>query len=199
MTKNLKAFTAEIFKKGFEKSSKSFSNLSGEKVGIKKFEISLGKANELMEKVFKNKNPYVLITDIIGEAKGKSYLVLSHHDAEEIAGMLIRKMKNIENNDFYKEAILKEVDNVLAASVITELSNALDLKIFGDVPKFIKPEEVNHEWLNSELELMDGMIAINSSANFFFESNLKICPYFIWILDSDFNNAINQKSTEYAT
>lgn len=199
MNKNLKAFTAEIFKKGFEKSSNSFSNLSGEKVGIKKFEISLGKANELMEKVFKNKNPYVLITDIIGEAKGKSYLVLNHHDAEEISGMLIRKMKNIENNDFYKEAILKEVDNVLSASVITELSNALDLKIFGDVPKFIKPEDANHEWLNSELELMDGMIAINSSANFFFETNLKICPHFIWILDSDFNKSINQKSSEYAT
>ncbi|GAA5026256.1 hypothetical protein GCM10011506_11560 [Marivirga lumbricoides] len=199
MDKNIKAFTADIFKKGFEKSSKSFSNLSGEKVGIKKFELSLGKANDLMEKIFKNKNLYVLITDVIGEAKGKSYLVLNHNDAEEITGMLIRKMKNIENNDFYKEAILKEVDNVLAASVITELSNELDLKIFGDVPKFIKPEEANQEWLRSELELMNGTIAIYSSANFFFEANLKISPSFIWILDSDFNKAINQKSKEYAT
>lgn len=196
ISKELKAVANEIFLKGYEKASQSFSSLSGEKVNVKNFELFFGEAPDLLQKIIKTKNPSILITDIIGEAKGKSYLVFSEKDAQAVPDMLIQKMKSLESNPDFAEIILKEVDNMVSAAVITEFSNQLDLKIYGDVPKMIFPEDANREWLQDEIKDNEHMFAILSSANFAFENNLKICPYFIWILDKEFYSVLNQKKNE---
>ncbi|WP_375581076.1 hypothetical protein ABWH96_08755 [Marivirga tractuosa] len=198
ISKELKVVANEIFLKGYEKASQSFSSLSGEKVSIKNFELFFGEAPDLLRKIIKTKNPSVLITDIIGDAKGKSYLVFSEKDAQAVPEMLIQKMKSLQSNPDFAEIILKEVDNMVSAAVITELSNQLDLKIYGDVPKMIFPDEANKEWLEEEIEHNENMFAILSSANFAFEDNLKICPYFIWILDKQFYSVFNQKKLSHA-
>lgn len=198
ISKELKAVANEIFLKGYEKASQSFSSLSGEKVSVKNFELFFGEAPDLLQKIIKTKNPSILITDIIGEAKGKSYLVFSEKDAQAVPDMLIQKMKSLESNPDFAEIILKEVDNMVSAAVITEFSNQLDLKIYGDVPKIIFPEEANREWLQDEIEDNEHMFAILSSANFAFENNLKICPYFIWILDKEFYSVLNHKKLSHA-
>lgn len=198
INKELKAVANEIFLKGYEKASQSFSSLSGEQVKVKNFELFIGGAPDLLQKIIKTKNPSILITDIIGEAKGKSYLVFSEKDAQAVPEMLIQKMKSLEFNPDFAEIILKEVDNMVSAAVITELSNQLDLKIYGDVPKIIFPEEANREWLQDEIEDNEHMFAILSSANFSFENNLKICPYFIWVLDKEFYAVLNQKKLSHA-
>jgi chemotaxis protein CheY-P-specific phosphatase CheC len=198
ISKELKAVAKEIFQKGYEKACQSFSSLSGEQVSIKNYELFFGEAPDLLRKIIKTKNPSILITDIIGEAKGKSYLVFSEKDAEAVPEMLIKKMKSLESNPDFAEIIMKEVDNMLSAAVITELSNQLDLKIYGDVPKMIFPEEANKEWLADEMEENEDMFAILSSANFSFENNMKICPYFIWILDKEFFTVLNHKKLSHA-
>lgn len=198
ISKELKSVAQEIFLKGYEKASQSFSSLSGEQVSIKNFELFFGEAPDLLQKIIKTKNPSVLITDIIGEAKGRSYLVFSEKDAQVVPDMLIQKMKSLQSNPDFAEIILKEVDNMVSAAVITELSNQLDLKIYGDVPKIILPDEANREWLQDEIEHNENMFAILSSANFSFEDNLKISPYFIWILDKQFYTVLNQKKLSHA-
>jgi len=198
ISKELKQVAQDIFLKGYEKASQSFSSLSSTLVSIKNFELFFGEAPDLLQKIIKTKNPTVLITDIIGEAKGKSYLVFSEKDAQAIPDMLIKKMKSLQSNPDFAEIILKEVDNMVSAAVITELSNQLDLKIYGDVPKIIFPDEANKEWLQEEIEHNEDMFAILSSANFFFEDDIKICPYFIWILDKEFYTILNQKNLSHA-
>lgn len=198
ISKELKAVANEIFLKGYEKASQSFSSLSGEKVSVKNFELFFGEAPDLLQKITKAKNPSILITDIIGEAKGKSYLVFSEKDAQAVPDMLIQKMKSLESNPDFAEIILKEVDNMVSAAVITEFSNQLHLKIYGDVPKIIFPEDADREWLQNEIEDNEHMFAIISSANFAFENNLKICPYFIWILDKEFYSVLNHKKLSHA-
>ncbi|MGM0579073.1 MAG: hypothetical protein ACQETL_00230 [Bacteroidota bacterium] len=198
ISKELKAVAQEIFLKGYNKASQSFSSLTGEQVVVKNFELFFGEAPDLLRKIIKTKNPSILLTDIIGEVKGKSYLVFNEQDAKTVPDMLIQKMKSLESNPDYAEIILKEVDNMVSAAVITELSNQLDLKIYGDVPKFIFPEEVNKEWLDEEMEHNENMFAILSSANFAFEDNMKICPYFIWVLDKQFYSILNKKKLSHA-
>lgn len=198
ISKELKAVANDIFLKVYEKASQSFSSLSGEHVSVKNFELFFGDAPDLLQKIIKTKNPSILITDIIGEAKGRSYLVFSERDAEAIPEMLIQKMKSLQSNPDFAEIILKEVDNMVSAAVITEFSNQLDLKIYGDVPKIIFPDEANREWLEDEIHFNENMFAILSSANFAFEDNIKICPYFIWVLDKQFYSVLNQKRLKYA-
>ena len=198
VSKELKAVAQDIFLRGYEKASQSFSSLSGEQVSIKNFELFFGEASDLLHKIVKTKNPSILITDLIGEAKGKSYLVFSEKDAEAVPNMLLQQMKSLQSNPDFAEIILKEVDNMVSAAVITELSNQLDLKIFGDVPKIIFPDEVTKEWLQEEMEDNEDMFAILSSANFSFEGNIKISPYFIWILDKDFYSVLNRKKLSHA-
>jgi len=196
--KELKLVAQEIFLKGYEKACQSFSSLSGEQVTIRNFELFFGDAPDLLQKIIKTKNPSILMTDIIGEAKGKSYLVFSEKDAEIVPDMLVQKMKSLQSNPDFAEIILKEIDNMVSAAVITELSNELDLKIYGDVPKIIFPNEANREWLQDEIEHNEDMFAILSSANFAFENNFKISPYFIWILDKQFYSVLNQKKLKHA-
>ncbi|WKK78148.2 hypothetical protein QYS49_14520 [Marivirga salinae] len=198
ISKELKSVAQEIFLKGYEKASQSFSSLSGEKVNVKNFELFFGEAPDLLQKIIKTKKPSILITDIIGEAKGRSYLVFSEKDAQAVPDMLIQKMKSLQSNPDFAEIILKEVDNMVSAAVITELSNQLNLKIYGDVPKIIYPDEANREWLQDEIEHNENMFAILSSANFSFEDNMKISPYFIWILDKQFFSVLNQKKFSHA-
>ncbi len=198
ISKELKALSKDIFLKGYEKASKSFSNLSGDDVTVKNFELHFGEAPDLLYKIVKTRNPTVLITDIIGEAKGKSYLVFNETDSKAIPEILIKKMKSLETNPDFGEIILKEVDNMVSASVITELSNQLDLKIYGDVPKYFSPEIVNKDWLLEEMENNHEMFAILSSANFSFQGNYKISPYFIWILDKNFYKSLSEKRLKYA-
>jgi|TARA_R100000027_G_scaffold63648_1_gene56495 chemotaxis protein CheY-P-specific phosphatase CheC len=198
ISKELKAVAHEIFLKGYDKACQSFSSLSGEQVKIKNFELFFGEAPDLLQKIIKTKNPSVLITDIIGEAKGKSYLVFSEKDAKAVSDILIQKLKSLESNPDFVEIILKEVDNMVSAAVITEFSNQLELKIYGDVPKMIYPEDANKQWLANEIEDNENMFAILSSANFAFEDNFKICPYFIWILNKEFYNVLNHKKLSHA-
>ncbi|SMG39325.1 Chemotaxis protein CheY-P-specific phosphatase CheC [Marivirga sericea] len=198
ISKELKSVAQEIFLKGYEKASQSFSSLSGAPVSIKNFELFLGEGPDFLQKIIKTKNPSILTTDIIGEAKGRSYLVFSEADAQAVPDMLIQKMKSLQSNPDYAEIILKEVDNMVSAAVITELSNQLDLKIYGDVPKMIFPKEADRAWLQNEIEHHEDMFAILSSANFSFEGNMKINPYFIWILDKQFYSVLNQKKLNYA-
>ncbi len=198
ISKELKAVAQEIFLKGYEKACQSFSSLSGEEVSVKNFELFFGEAPDLLQKIIRTKNPSILITDIIGEAKGKSYLVFSEKDAKTVTDMLIQRMNSLQSNPDFEEIILKEVDNMVSAAVITEFSNQLDLKIYGDVPKIIFPDEANKEWLADEIEHNEDMFAILSSANFGFEHNLKISPYFIWILDKEFYSVLNRKKLSHA-
>jgi chemotaxis protein CheY-P-specific phosphatase CheC len=198
ISKELKATLQGIFLKGYQNACRSFSNLSGDNVTVKNFELHFGEAPNLLNKIIKTRNPTVLITDIIGEAKGKSYLIFNETDAKAVPEMLISKMKSLQTNPDFSEIILKEVDNMVSASVITELSNQLYLKIYGDVPKYLPPEMVNKEWLQEEMENNYDMFAILSSANFSFEGNYKISPYFIWILDKDFYKSLSEKRLNHA-
>lgn len=198
ISKELKAIAQDIFLKGYQNASRSFSNLSGDNVSVKNFELHFGEAPDLLYKIIKTRNPSVLITDIIGEAKGKSYLVFNETDAKAVPEMLLSKMKSLETNPDFNEIILKEVDNMVSASVITELSNQLDLKIYGDVPKYLSPEIVDKQWLTEEMENNYDMFAILSSANFSFDGNYKINPYFIWILDKEFYQKLSEKKLNHA-
>lgn len=119
---------------------------------------------------------HMVTTEIFGEVKGKSYLILSESEFTYLT-------HHITNNNF-KEEFIKELDNILSASVITHLSNQLKLKIYGDIPTFVgkvnsQIEHIIHDDFGDEFD----QVCIYAS-QFTIEGKPDCTPQFIWALDS---------------
>ena len=118
---------------------------------------------------------------MIGDISGKSYLIFNQEETEEVFRVL---QTSVVNNDL-KDAFLKEIDNIISASVISELANALGIEIYGDVPHLAKVSGPELEdFIRTELNTHDSQSVIVCNASFQFENHEKVNPHFIWKLNS---------------
>lgn len=162
---------------GFERAAKSFSSLVGRPV-------KLGHSHSVM---VKNANEYyhapeedglitVLITNIIGAISGKSFLIINEQERVEIV-----KGIALGGNTQLQDAFLLEIDNILSASVIAALSDALKVEAYGDVPRL---ERIDASHLKSLMKTEMGesgnyeLVVCNTT--FAFSHGEKINPRFIW-------------------
>ena len=89
----------------------------------------------------------------------------------------------------FQEAILLEVDNILSAAMVTQLSNFLDLFVYGDVPNL---KCLNKEQLVEILRNDHDMyyeVALNLKAKLE-TSKSNVSPIFIWFFKNDFVDAV---------
>ncbi|MBY0426214.1 MAG: hypothetical protein K2Q22_11300, partial [Cytophagales bacterium] len=85
------------------------------------------------------------------------------------------------SNQALNEAFLLEIDNIISASVITELSNALNLRIYGDVPKLFKVNSKELiDFMSSKIEKHDPSSMIFGNTTFQFDKQDSVHPQFIW-------------------
>jgi len=104
-------------------------------------------------------NIHVLNSPIIGNLKGSCCLIFNEQDADQLRSKALPS--NLEKGSktylALKDAILLEVDNILTASVITEIANELNTSVYGGVPELsimdskalitlIKDHESNHQY-----------------------------------------------------
>lgn len=129
---------------------------------------------------------YVLSTNLIGELRGSSYLFFSDNEADEIFNYSPSKGVDKQQVDLFKEEFLKEIDNILSATVITAFSNCLDIQAYGGVPKI--------EYLNRKeiKERFDHQLSVNkdskelflvATSSFIIDGKSELQPYFIWRLE----------------
>ena len=79
------------------------------------------------------------------------------------------------------EAILKEIDNVISAAVITKLSEALELPIHGGVPYLQNMTVVGIEQeINKELAIASEEYTLFVRGRFVFSDNIRLQPLFFW-------------------
>ena len=71
--------------------------------------------------------------------KGKSFFLLNYEEVDEL-------IKHCKVPNSMKDAFLLEIDNMLAAAVITIFSNYCDLKMYGGVPQIneVEGENLSH-------------------------------------------------------
>jgi chemotaxis protein CheY-P-specific phosphatase CheC len=145
----------------------------------------------LAEPFWSNKGNLLITTDVFGDLKGKSYLFLSDKEVELLTnGIPIGKDPKVN----LKEEFLKEVDNILSASVITKLSNELKLKMYGDVPLLQGKTSAKIEDLFEDDFGEETQAIYFNSMSFSFVNHLEINPTFIWVLNSAVLESINAKS-----
>ncbi|MDH5366258.1 MAG: hypothetical protein OEW67_04675 [Cyclobacteriaceae bacterium] len=119
----------EIANIGLSKAADSLSTIVNEKVLLKTTKMGINFSKRLEQSG--SQDYVVLTTHVKGEHEGTCLLIFSQEEVFNI------KEKCLYNNDDKKmlEALLLEIDNIISASVITQLANILDLNIYGSVPE----------------------------------------------------------------
>lgn len=195
LSKKEKALAREIIDTGYQNAAKSFSLVIRQNVEIAISEIEVTKAEPSYGKVLKSgQNITMLTTKIIGEVGGKSFLLLNEEEKEAIYNACLAPQKDETVRKTMEEAILKEIDNIVSATVITQFSNALGFSIYGDVPHLttIPSKEIAAAIAKDLEKEPDYFLTVNT--RFFFENNMALQPYFFWMFSSQFLERIREKA-----
>ena len=178
----------QIMSAGFERAARSFSGLVNKKVKVTK-------CNSVMIQGADSKNAfaeesghlYVLVTQIIGDVSGKSFLIFNQDESEEI----FKAMNLRRTNEALNEAFLLEIDNIISASVIAELADALTLEVYGDVPALVRLSAQDlRAYVTREVGDGSQSSIIFCNTSFQFDERDSIHPQFIWSLSNRIFEAI---------
>lgn len=182
--KNRENFTVQIMNEGFSRASNSFSKFLGKSVKITNSTAALLRQLDFSALSHEKDDVYVLITHIIGDLSGKSYLIFKEDESNHMS-MIAGHVSSQSVTPQMKEGLLIEIDNIISASVIAELSNALQVEIYGDVPviKKLKASELK-DFINNDALSGDATNAVLTSTTFQFNVHEGIHPQFIWKLSS---------------
>ena len=182
-------FILHVIRNGFAKAAISFSQFIDKPVTISNNQSVLVHAPSGFSYTNQESGSlFVLTTRLLGPLSGTSILILSEAERETIlkAG---EKWQIKDYSDPVKRALFVEIANIISASVITELSNELNIEIFGDVPEIKETDAAElGEFVTACLaeipgtEFISSSVLIMSSA-FIIDQAEHIHPQFLWKLD----------------
>lgn len=130
---------------------------------------------------------HMIKTELKGQLTGSCFLIFSSAEVDKIHQACLPEevfTDDSEEGQMMKTAFLKEMDNMVAAAVVTEISNILDLELFGDVPSayLMDAEEVNG-YLTDESQVYRSVIHFKA---LFHGKELDISPDFVWMFSEKF-------------
>lgn len=188
----------QIIAKGLEKAAESLTFFMNEPITLKDFgndELLENPPVELNNKS-EDKNILLLTTKVIGELKGVCCLVFSEEEADHLrkAALPPDILNSPEMMAEMSDGIMLEVDNIISASVITQFSNMLKVKIYGGVPdlkrvNYPEMENIIQEDINNELYLISFKTSFESA-------KVAFNPEFLWLFDQTFIDSIKQYTLE---
>jgi len=183
----------EIINIGLGKAADSLSFFSQQKVMIRSSELILKNTNDAKDLSKKTgDNIHVLTTDIVGELSGVCYLIFNEKEVNKLLKISLPAsiLEDEEQKLLMSDAILKEADNIISASVITQFSNLLKFSIHGGIPEMdVMSEDKVMPFLLSRAT--DSKYFLQISAQFQTEE-VDFSPEFVWFLDAKFIEGIKQ-------
>ncbi|HEY9048800.1 MAG TPA: hypothetical protein VIN08_23010, partial [Ohtaekwangia sp.] len=139
-----------------------------------------------------NKSSVLITTEIIGDVFGKSYLLMTDQEFDAISGGTFGNGSAV--NDI-REEFIKELDNILSASVITKLANDLRLKIYGNVPIMIRPFSCDMKSVIADDFAEDASGVYITAIRFSLAANPDLKPCFVWVMHQDLFSMIESRQT----
>ncbi|MGD1889839.1 MAG: hypothetical protein ACFB15_04455 [Cyclobacteriaceae bacterium] len=178
---------------GYNNAASSFSSLVKQPVTIEALCFEIAETSTKVPITYQDGNMTLVTTDIMGEAGGRSYLLLSESECSALQGVCAPSISDEEQRKVMQEAIVKEIDNILSAAVLTEFSNALDLHVFGGVPHlFILPRQEMKGKIEEDFAAADDGYCLTANTRFLLEENTQLQPQFFWRLTTDFLHRIEK-------
>jgi chemotaxis protein CheY-P-specific phosphatase CheC len=189
--RNRESYLIHVMNTGFDKAAISFSRLVNRPVRIIKSQSVLIRHEDDFSCISEEQGDlYVLITQIIGDITGKSFLIFNEEESQEIFRLMNTSISNVALH----EAFLLEIDNIISASVISEISNKLDLDVYGDVPQLSKIHARDlQEFLIGKTMTDEPSSMILTNTTFLLDQKDKIHPQFIWKLSSKIFDMISDE------
>ncbi len=183
----------EIINIGLSKAADSLSFFSQQKVIIRSSELifkSTDEAKDLSKKT--GTHIYVLTTEIIGDLSGVCNLIFNEKEVNKLLKISLPAsiLEDKEQKAIMSDAILKEADNIISASVITQFSDLLKLNIHGSVPELD---------ILSQKEVMPFLLSRAKESKYYLQimaqfqtEEVDFSPEFIWFLDAKFIEGIKK-------
>lgn len=128
-----------VFEAGHKRVLKSLIQFTDKAFDLKTIKAKAFKKSDLTTELGDvpfHENLILFKTEIIGDIYGKSYWLIDDSARQYITNTDNNKQVNY---DFSYE-MLREVDNIISATLISQLSEHFSLKIYGDVPELILPK-----------------------------------------------------------
>lgn len=196
MKKQYKEFTQRVMKSAYEQAGNALSRMLD--LPVDQGSILIGYEPGLTVQAYRGntKSYIVLVTEIIGDARGQSFLFWPEDESELVSMFLLKNLRENPSTEL-KEAILKELDNVLTAAAITTFSNLSSLKIYGDVPTLMRLSGKElQDWLLKEVKYPSAHRPLVETVVRYSVQGLPVSPSFAWVLDEEFVEAF-QKISEH--
>jgi chemotaxis protein CheY-P-specific phosphatase CheC len=188
-----------IISAGLVKAAESLSFFMNETITLNELDQEESLSVNTIEIEKKNQsNIHLMITKVIGELKGVCCLIFSEEEANQLRNTALppEVLNSPEMMAEMSDGIMLEVDNIISASVITQFSNMLKVKIYGGVPELRK---VNSTELESYLqEEINNEMYLVSFKTKFKSSHVSFAPEFIWLFDNTFVESIKNYTATLA-
>lgn len=156
--------------RAFEDVSLNFSRLCNVPVELRTLNISLTDDTGGIQ-IDGDGERIICETALLGNLPGRSFLIFTREESEVIT----RSFADVK----IKDAMLKEVDNILSATVITHLADEFDIELYGDVPALnrITPGAATN-LINNYIP--NGRLSLVCSATFHGKEDRTFAPLFVW-------------------
>ena len=177
----------DLLDTGYAHAARAFSCLVKQQVSFQTISFGIFQIGATVPLNDQGKCLTLVLTDVLGELDGRSYLVLTEAECVAIQEACLPAMGDSHRQTAMDEALLKEIDNILSAAMITKLSEALDVHIYGGVPQlFILSPEASREKIREGLFPADQGSQLVVSAQFLFEHSPSVQPQLLWKLPAAF-------------
>jgi hypothetical protein len=173
-----------VFENGYSNAAMSFAQFVQTKAYYNNYHTGLHvlEGNDVlgMDPIEKGNSALLITTEVFGEVFGKSYLLLNAEEFGWVASAVpLRSGSEID----LKEEFLKELDNIISASVVTKLSNEFNLKIYGDIPILIRPFGGDlRNVIYNDFHSTSDCVYVNCM-HFSLDKYPEAKPLFIWVMD----------------
>jgi chemotaxis protein CheY-P-specific phosphatase CheC len=181
--------TKELISMALANAADSFSKMTHEQVlisGYKMKVIEPGDVETLLVDSAENTDYFMLNTQIKGQISAQTYLMINHKDTGSILNIFApgQPAPALDQLTELQEATLLELDNIITAAMVTQISNILEVFAYGDVPSLQhlpQPEIIDH--FREDIKSFDVILLINAR----FRSDLtNMNPHFICFFKTDF-------------
>lgn len=183
----------EAFESGYINAALSFSKFVGADIGYVRTHHGVHLVNEEitdLNGIDRYDADLLVATDVIGEVCGKSYLLLNTREFDQLSERVYGTEDALLD---FKEEFIKELDNVLSASVITKLANALHLNMYGNIPVLVNPFSCNlRNMIYDDFSEEAESVYVNA-IHFTFDKYPELKPCFIWVVDQGIFDRIESK------
>lgn len=190
----------EMVKAGLEHSADAFSRITGKEVKVQSHQIDIFTCEHPLTIDGGSEDQLkVLLTDILGDFGGRSVLIFNNEEEEVIYNSCLKYDKIAEEEKtIMEDEILKEIDNMLSAAVVTVFADQLDAMIFGGVPhlKKLTVENTNDLISNDLRNLSSGeeSFILGSKTKFLIDDKETFVPRFLWMFSREFLDAVKSKN-----